>query len=372
MSSYQSINPSLERERRSKDSKSSRKPPWALLALVLPLGLVAFLVYGVMTDTLHLGGSDGEGNYSPDAIKKLRKKEREKALLSPSDECFQPALELSHEHKVSALLEELDGVTKFEASEIVMGDDGMLYAICDSSWDVYRFDPNLPQKSQHNVAIRPPYDREGEGESSYEAFFIDSSSSVAYAVREAETSSESEDYYAIVEELKMPPLGVKDPTYEILDQCVVDYPFPSDSKGLEGAIHLHSADGELYLLGLCEGNYCADKSKGRENGNGRVMVLKKQPATAGQECHWAVLRLMNVPMEASFQDYSSIAIRPHTNEVAIVSQEASAVWIGTIGLTPDGYFDPDSTELQVLAPSYTTDQLLKGSLLLFSISIQTN
>jgi len=38
---------------------------------------------------------------------------------------------------------------------------------------------------------------------------------------------------------------------------------------------VRGADGNLYVLGLCEGNYCAEGSKGREAGNGRVVVMQR-------------------------------------------------------------------------------------------------
>jgi hypothetical protein len=54
---------------------------------------------------------------------------------------------------------------------------------------------------------------------------------------------------------------------------------------------LRGADGELYLLGLCEGNHCAQGAEGMDQGNGVIHVLKKKEgqvsvlSIAGDDAH---------------------------------------------------------------------------------------
>jgi hypothetical protein len=42
-------------------------------------------------------------------------------------------------------------------------------------------------------------------------------------------------------------------------------------QGFESIQYLHTDSGS-YLLGMCEGNYCEGGSRGREPGNGRIIV----------------------------------------------------------------------------------------------------
>ena len=87
-------------------------------------------------------------------------------------------------------------------------------------------------------------------------------------------------------------------------------------------------DGVLYLLGLCEGNYCSE-SRGKEVGNGRVVVMARQDAPGG--CVWKTVTVLELPKSAAFVDYSAIAIHQATQSVAVTSQENSQMWVGQLG-----------------------------------------
>ncbi|KAG5187756.1 hypothetical protein JKP88DRAFT_353620 [Tribonema minus] len=153
-------------------------------------------------------------------------------------------------------------------------------------------------------------------------------------------------------------------SYTVTMECPVEELFEGDSKGFEGAIHLHDATGQLYMLALCEGNHCAQKQKGREKGNGVLVVTKKVVKDDGT-CSWQTIRHMKVPSSAMFQDYSGINIQQGTGRVLISSQdysginiqqgtgrvlissqEESQLWVGRMSLCSDGRFDPMKSELE--------------------------
>jgi hypothetical protein len=164
----------------------------------------------------------------------------------------------------------------------VIYDDGYFYAIADSLWSILSVDSSLKLYESSNSMIGDPF-RE-EDESGYEAIFkVDD---IFYVVRESIADVDSAgDYHAIVEELAITPDGTD---YEIVAQCPSEFSFAGDSKGFEGAVGLKSADGTLYMLGLCEGNHCAEGKKGKDKGNGKVVVLKK--AVGDEGCSWEPVR----------------------------------------------------------------------------------
>ena len=109
-------------------------------------------------------------------------------------------------------------------------------------------------------------------------------------------------------------------------QCDVDFELTHENKGFESIQYLTTSEGAGVLLGLCEGNYCEGGRRGREPGNGRVVVSALRSAADGG-CVWAPQKTLEVPASASFQDYSALALNYGTGKVAILSQEDAAVWV---------------------------------------------
>ena len=97
------------------------------------------------------------------------------------------------------------------------------------------------------------------------------------------------------------------------------------------------------MLGLCEGNHCKEGKKGKERGNGRVIVLHK--TTSETDCSWDAIATISLPSDASFQDYSAISVSEE-GRVAVTSQEDSALWTGYLTLDKDGFFDPEIAEFK--------------------------
>lgn len=189
---------------------------------------------------------------------------------------------------------------------------------------------------------------------------------------EAEEKKEQTEFHAIIEELKMPGLfadpnsavstrGASDVQegYTMKDRCPCEYAFTSGNKGFEGAVHLHfnglnsdddrdssktdstsGAAATLVMMGLCEGNHCEGGTRGREIGNGRVVLMVKSISNETNECIWKTVNILALPPTAAFSDYSAIAIigasdsngKPLPNQytLAVTSQESSQVWIGRL------------------------------------------
>jgi hypothetical protein len=86
-----------------------------------------------------------------------------------------------------------------------------------------------------------------------------------------------EEWHASVVEITTPePDSV---SYDIIRECPVEYVFEGDSKGAEGAIHLHDDAGHIYMLALCEGNHCAEGSRGKDKGNGEHYYMYNRTTT---------------------------------------------------------------------------------------------
>mmetsp|Transcript_34838 Transcript_34838/g.107001 ORF Transcript_34838/g.107001 Transcript_34838/m.107001 type:complete len:424 (-) Transcript_34838:76-1347(-) len=279
-----------------------------------------------------------------------------------------------HDSPVASLFEyaDLKGEAKFEASDVVKIGD-YFYTICDSSWAIIRVHDSLPMRSVMNSHVGDPQHGFDEGESGFEGIFHDATESGLYVVREAVDVSDRYDtdfpedgpdgrrlglaaktddpkYHAIVMQVWMPPPEAGSSTsYSVLDACESEYMFDGDSKGFEGAQSVRGADGVLYVLGLCEGNHCRSGSKGKDTGNGKVVIMAREETggpTGG--CYWKTVRIVDLPIEG-FVDYSALALHHATKAVAITSQENSQIWIGSLTTGSNGEFDPLTAEFEETA-----------------------
>ena len=223
--------------------------------------------------------------------------------------------------------EATSGESKFEASDVIRVGEHF-YVVCDSSWSILKLSDELPLLSRENELIRhdasfapPPED------SGFEAIIHDMSS--------FSHGSGREDFYVVRESVEHATDGgtvfdaqimkvhVSESSYSVIETCHSEFQFEGDSKGFEGAISLRGADGVLYLLGLCEGNYC-DETRGKEAGNGRVVIMAKEVDTSAPGgCVWKTRRILKLPPTANFVDYSAFAVHHSTHSVAITSQENS-------------------------------------------------
>jgi hypothetical protein len=124
--------------------------------------------------------------------------------------------------------------------------------------------------------------------------------------------------------------------YTIIEECVLDFKFDSDNKGIESVRHFEWND-SLYMLALCEGNNCLSGKSGNQPGNGRILLTQHVNATDTTPCSWKVIKMINIPPEAAFIDYAGIGYwRPNDADskfmFGVLSQESSALWVGEFDL----------------------------------------
>ena len=134
-------------------------------------------------------------------------------------------------------------------------------------------------------------------------------------------------FYLLIEAEKHP-----DGTYKaLIDECDesaryerrrwVDFPFEQRNTGFEGLSAVRWRK-QNYLLALCEGNRCRAGRAGRKPGGGRLQVLQRSGRL------WTPVARIKLPRAVRFEDYSAVAIRGR--RIAVISQQSSRLWIGTL------------------------------------------
>ena len=325
------------------------------------IALVCICAYGIAA--LLFGNVDKEDNKSVALMRKSKASKGDKSGDSKEYDCESDTMYSKHtvktgyERPFAALFKDNKGQNKFEASSVtIVGDSA--YAVCDSSYAIAKFDDALPFSDENKMIGSP--ERDGDVESGFEAIFHHKG--LFYVIRESvlhhhhdddnieeeeedEDSIEADDkhsFHAIIEELE---LG--DDNYTVKAECMCEFEFEGTSKGFEGAAGFPDATGELYILGLCEGNHCSEERKA-DAGHGRMVMMKKNTISdpddpEGVNCVWETVRMIHIPNSAKFIDYSAIDITAD-GRVAITSQENSALWIGYVEGIENGVINPETFE----------------------------
>jgi hypothetical protein len=231
-------------------------------------------------------------------------------------------LELHAEDKVAHLLAGCGAGERLEASGVVAV-GGLLYVIFDNTSRIARLDAGLDRRGAVNAFLEHArMDDEG-----YEDIAYDPESARFFVLIEA--LQRDHDCCAKVRE------------YDLDRGCVssgwLDFPLREPNKGLEGLTCVRRDDGELYLLGLCEGNKCKGGADGRIAGHGRIQVFAREE---GDYEHVGTIRL---PESLWFEDFSSLAI--HGDRLCVLSQESSALWVGRLSPTAWEVVDDGKTFL---------------------------
>lgn len=229
------------------------------------------------------------------------------------------------------------GLHKFEASDVsgVPGDGNPFFVVLDNSFKVFRVGPTVSlREDSGNGLLNWPGDK-GE-DSQFECLAYNLTSASFVAVQEMVT-----DKHDSMRARMFDVMFVED-TVVVADECDCDYEFEKDNKGFEGAIVLDGADGSSYMLALCEGNHCGGGKKGRDTGNGRLVILRRGVDDNGK-CLFKSDGEIHLPKELDFADYSAITINQNASPgkdgemtVAVASQENAAIWVGTIKPVKDG------------------------------------
>lgn len=223
---------------------------------------------------------------------------------------------------------------KFEASDIIgFHDDDKFFIVFDNSYQIglvrrHGLNPGAHLASpDENLLLDWPEDSpmNPDGDSQFEAI----------------AHNHSADTFLIFEETHLAKDNVsRSRAHEVhisaqnnitsIRTCEVEYEFSFENKGIEGATVVEIR-GRTYVLALCEGNYCEGGEKGREPGNGRILLLEQYLVENGNKssCTYNVVQTIKLPKEVDFMDYSAITVYEN-RKVAITSQENAAVWIAEL------------------------------------------
>jgi hypothetical protein len=213
-------------------------------------------------------------------------------------------LVLVREAKLASLLPAAAG-RRLEASGVLAG-EGCFYVIFDNAPDIGRVGTGLAAGAGNGLI------RQGRGRrSGFEDIAHDVAAGRFYVLVEARPRGRG--FMAEVQEY--------DPDFVLLGRAWLDFPLEGINKGLEGLTCVHR-QGRTYLLGLCEGNRCRDGEEGRRPGGGRIQVFER-----GRR-HWDRVATIRLPATCPFKDFSSLAVAG--DDLAVVSQESSALWVGRL------------------------------------------
>jgi hypothetical protein len=237
-------------------------------------------------------------------------------LLPTSDA---PQLRLVHQAPVGDLLP-AGAPRRLEASG-VLAEQGRYYVIFDNLRSVAVIHEDLTNVEQNTIVPTGP-----QGRQAYEDIASDPVTGNVYLLIEA--ARRGGRYMARVEEY--------DPALRFLSAGWLEFPLPTRNKGIEGLACVHR-EGVTYLLGLCEGNRDRAGAAGQRPGGGRIPVFRR-----GRR-NWKHQTTIKLPKTLWFADYSSLSI---TGErIAVVSQESSALWLGSFAPATWELAGPGSTYL---------------------------
>jgi hypothetical protein len=193
---------------------------------------------------------------------------------------------------------------RLEASG-VLAVEGRFYVIFDNVRTVAVIDEDLDRVDDNTTVATGAHAPEA-----YEDIASDPVTGDVYLLIEA--ARRGDEYMARVEEY--------DRRLTFRSAGWLEFPLPTRNKGIEGLACVHR-DGVTYLLGLCEGNRDHGGAAGRRPGGGRIPVFRR-----GRH-NWKHQTTIDLPDTLWFGDYSGLSI--DGDRIAVVSQESSALWLGS-------------------------------------------
>ena len=227
-------------------------------------------------------------------------------------------LTLVTERKLSDLLEPPKGSAVLEASGVI-AKDGYYYVVFDNVRRVARLHAGLTPASKAHGWFGGP--RDGEG---YEDIAFNPHTRRFYLLIEAEKHPDG-TFKALIDEC--------DEKGKYQRRRWVDFPFEKRNTGFEGLCAVRWKDAD-YLLALCEGNRGRGGHKGEKPGGGRIQVLQRTGTI------WKPMAQIELPPSVKFKDYSAVSIRGR--QIAVISQQTSRLWIGTLKFGDWTITDPGS------------------------------
>jgi len=217
-----------------------------------------------------------------------------------------PVLILVAEHKLADFISPPTRHGVLEASGVVAkGAD--YYVVFDNIRRIARIHRSLEAGSKRHAWFGPK--REGEG---YEDIAFSRLTTRFYLLIEAEKHPDG-TFKARVDEC--------DESARYKRRRWVDLPFEKRNTGFEGLCAVRWR-GQDSLLALCEGNRCRAGRAGRKPGGGRIHVLQRSGTV------WKPVARIKLPPTVKFEDYAAVALRGR--RIAVLSQQSSRLWIGTL------------------------------------------
>lgn len=215
------------------------------------------------------------------------------------------------EAKMYKLLPGYTHTDDFEASGVYyLG--GYFYVACDNIYKIAKIKTTLPINSSQNSLLSTG--APGSGSSGFEGITYDNHSTVNFFVVQESVQNGS---------VYQPRINEYDGTMNYQSRAWADYNFSSanSNKAFEGIAWLYRGSDD-YILGLVEGT-------------GKIAVLKK---TSGD---WILVDSITLPSSVTFTDYADLCIKGDT--IAILSQEDSQFWLGTLSSTSWSITGPGTT-----------------------------
>lgn len=199
--------------------------------------------------------------------------------------------------------------------------NGSYYVVFDSLASLGQFDLRFSFRGPENRMVRGPHG--ADEDSQFEGISYSERTNTFFVVQES-VKDPVLGLVPLITEIRMNSDGSR---YEIVGEAhPVNFKLDDENKGFESVTYFDGDGGERYILGMCEGNFCkGNKNRGDQRGNGKIVWAEYKANTS----RWEVKQLINLPPDAYFADYSSIGFWGYKGEdVAIVTQEDAAVWVG--------------------------------------------
>lgn len=299
-----------------------------MLARACILALVVLICIGSISETFgaRLPELKELRSYESDAGT-LMKKHGGKGTECDKRRFRKSMLKLVKEMPFIGLFDDTKGETKFEASGMTIAPfKDPRYAVNDWLWIVFdnlhalgRIDRHMEFAAKKNMLVGHKPDEE---DSQFEGITYVESTGHFLAIEEVRYHEKHDELHPFTHELRISEDGTQ---YDTVQVCPVHFVLKHENKGFEG-VHYQQRDGEDLLMGLCEGNHCWGGERGKDAGNGRIVVSVSN-GKSGKECGWDVVKTVKIPRTAYFTDYSGMAVRG--DRIAIVSQENATLWIGS-------------------------------------------
>lgn len=236
-----------------------------------------------------------------------------------SDDYRDTTLQLLAEAPFGFLLPDA-GFGRYEASGIAVDEArSVAYVAFDNSYTMARLHDPIRGGARFPFA-HAMYWPSGQGESGFE-FVTRNGSDGTFIVGREGVKGPDGVYRAETVDVVFTEDGVTEGT-----RCTTEMSFRKGNKGFEGGAVVADGTGGSFLLGLCEGNLCDGGKRGRRAGDGRIVVMRR--VEDGARCVWRTVETLKLPRKAKFQDYAGMTIKD--GRVAVVSQENSAVYVGSL------------------------------------------